>query len=84
MVPTDTRFVVERCRDELGDWLRYLHSPYGYPVHAPWAVAVGARVQERYGIDASALAADDGIVLRIPAVEIPRRVLSFFSSSPMS
>lgn len=69
VVPTDTRFVVERCRDELGDWRVILHSPYGYPVHAPWAVAVGARVQERYGIDASALAADDGIVLRIPAVE---------------
>ena len=49
VVPTDTRFVVERCRDELGDWRVILHSPYGYPVHAPWAVAVGARVQERYG-----------------------------------
>lgn len=65
-VPSDTRFIIECFRDELGDWRIILHSPYGYPVHAPWALAVSARVAERYGVDASALAADDGIVLRIP------------------
>ncbi len=65
-VPTDTTLVVERFRDELGDWRVVLHSPYGMPVHAPWALAVGARVRDRLGVDGSAMAADDGIVVRIP------------------
>jgi ATP-dependent Lhr-like helicase len=68
-VPSDTLFVVERFHDELGDWRVVLHSPFGMPVHAPWALAVGARLQERYGLDGSAQAADDGIVLRVPAME---------------
>jgi len=65
-VPTDRTLVVERFRDELGDWRVVLHSPFGMPVHSPWALAVQARVRERYGIDAGAMAADDGIVVRIP------------------
>ena len=65
-VPTDRALVVERFRDELGDWRVVLHSPYGMPVHAPWALAVSARVRERLGVDGAALAADDGIVVRIP------------------
>lgn len=68
-VPSDTHLLVERFRDELGDWRVILHSPLGMPVHSPWALAVGARVEERYGVNASAMAADDGIVLRIPAME---------------
>ncbi|MHC6175402.1 ATP-dependent helicase [Glutamicibacter sp. X7] len=68
-VPNHTRFVVERFPDELGDWRVILHSPFGLAVHAPWALAIGARVRERWGLDASAMAADDGIVLRIPAME---------------
>ncbi|MFW6188455.1 MAG: DEAD/DEAH box helicase, partial [Actinomycetota bacterium] len=68
-VPSDTLFVVERFHDELGDWRVVLHSPFGMPVHAPWALAVGARLHERYGLDGSAQAADDGIVLRVPAME---------------
>lgn len=68
-VPSHQAFVVERFVDELGDWRVMLHSPLGLAVHAPWALAIGARVRERWGLDASAMAADDGIVLRIPAME---------------
>jgi len=68
-VPTDKTLVVERFRDELGDWRVVLHSPFGMQVHSPWALAVQARVRERYGIDAGAMAADDGIVVRIPDTE---------------
>jgi ATP-dependent Lhr-like helicase len=65
-VPTDKTLVVERFRDELGDWRVILHSPYGMPVHSPWALAVTARVRERYGFDGGAVAADDGIIVRLP------------------
>ena len=68
-VPSDTTLVVERFRDELGDWRVVLHSPYGQPVHAPWALAVGARVRDRFGVDGAAMAGDDGIVVRIPDTE---------------
>ncbi|WP_141369662.1 DEAD/DEAH box helicase, partial [Cellulomonas gelida] len=65
-VPSDTAVVVERFRDELGDWRIVIHSPYGARVHAPWAVVLGARLRERYGVDAAAMHSDDGIVLRLP------------------
>ena len=68
-VPSDTRMIVERHRDELGDWRVVLHSPLGYGVHAPWALAVRARIKERYGVDASVMASDDGLILRLPAME---------------
>ncbi|TCL86195.1 Lhr family ATP dependent helicase [Curtobacterium sp. PhB142] len=68
-VPNDTTLVVERFRDELGDWRLILHSPYGMQVHAPWALAVAARLRERHGIDGDAMAADDGIVVRIPETD---------------
>ncbi|GAA1801390.1 ATP-dependent helicase [Agromyces neolithicus] len=66
VVPDATNLVVERFRDELGDWRIVLHSPYGMRVHAPWALAAGARVREQSGVDANAVASDDGIVLRMP------------------
>ncbi|UKA50661.1 DEAD/DEAH box helicase [Arthrobacter sp. FW305-123] len=69
IVPNDRTLVVERFHDELGDWRVVLHSPFGMPVHAPWALAVGQRLQQRYGLDGSAMAADDGIVLRVPMME---------------
>ena len=69
VVPNDTTLVVERFHDELGDWRVILHSPFGMPVHAPWALAVGQRLHQRYGLDGSAMAADDGIVLRVPMME---------------
>jgi ATP-dependent Lhr-like helicase len=64
-VPTDKTMVVERFRDELGDWRVVLHSPYGMQVHSPWALAVTARVRERFGYDGAAVAADDGIIVRL-------------------
>ncbi len=66
VVPSDQTLLVERFRDELGDWRLVVHSPYGTPVHAPWALAINARLRERYGIDGQAVASDDGIVIRIP------------------
>ncbi|MGW0044493.1 ATP-dependent helicase [Rhodococcus sp. NPDC003348] len=68
-VPSDRTLVLERFRDELGDWRLVLHSPYGLPVHAPWALAIGARLQERYGIDSAPTASDDGIIVRLPDTE---------------
>ncbi|MCW2847484.1 MAG: dependent helicase, Lhr family [Marmoricola sp.] len=69
VVPHDQQLVVERFRDELGDWRLVVHSPYGTPVHSPWALAINARLRERYGVDAQAMATDDGIVLRIPETD---------------
>lgn len=69
VLPTDRELVVERFTDELGDWRVILHSPYGMPVHAPWALAVQARVGERHGVDGAVVAADDGIVVRLPVAE---------------
>jgi ATP-dependent Lhr-like helicase len=68
-LPTDRTLLVERFRDELGDWRVVVHSPYGAPVHAPWALAVSARMRERFGVDVQAMHADDGIVLRLPDME---------------
>lgn len=65
-VPDDQTIVVERFRDEIGDWRIVVHSPYGARVHAPWALVVAARLREKYGMDAAALHSDDGIVLRLP------------------
>src|SRR5262245_53349249 len=70
-VPDDRTLVVERFRDELGDWRLVVHSPYGALVHAPWALAMTARLRERYGVDAQAVHADDGIVMRVPDLEEP-------------
>ena len=68
-VPDDRTLVVERFRDELGDWRVVVHSPFGGQVHAPWALAVAARFRERFGVDVQAMHGDDGLVLRLPDVE---------------
>ena len=65
-VPSDTALLVERFRDELGDWRVILHSPYGLRVHGPLALMVGKRLFERYGIDDKPTASDDGIIVRLP------------------
>ncbi|MER6997486.1 ATP-dependent helicase [Streptomyces sp. NPDC000410] len=69
-VPDDRTILVERFRDELGDWRIVVHSPFGAQVHAPWALALGARLAERYGMDAQVMHADDGIVLRLPDADL--------------
>jgi len=63
-LPTDRTIVVERFRDELGDWRICILSPFGARVHAPWALAIERRLSERSGIDVQLLYTDDGIVLR--------------------
>jgi ATP-dependent Lhr-like helicase len=68
-VPDDRTIVVERFRDEIGDWRVALHSPFGGQVHAPWALAVSARMRERFGVDVQAMHGDDGIVFRLPDLE---------------
>ncbi len=71
-LPDDRTLVLERFRDELGDWRLILHSPYGSPVHAPWALAIAARLRERYGgMDVQAMFTDDGIVIRVPDADDP-------------
>ncbi|GAB3129034.1 ATP-dependent helicase [Tsukamurella serpentis] len=66
VLPTDRTLVVERFRDELGDWRVVLHSPLGMKVHAPWALAVGARLNAERGLSGAVTATDDGIVVRLP------------------
>ena len=70
-VPDDRNLVVERFRDEVGDWRVCLHTPFGGRVHAPLAFALEARLRERLGVDARALWTDDGIALHLPEVESP-------------
>ena len=71
-LPDDKTLVAERFRDELGDWRLVLHSPYGARVHAPWALAIAARLRDRYqGMDVQALHTDDGIVIRVPDADDP-------------
>ena len=69
VLPDDRTILVERFRDELGDWRLAIHSPFGAQVNQPWALAVSARLQEAYGIDVQSMHSDDGIVLRLPETE---------------
>jgi ATP-dependent Lhr-like helicase len=65
-IPSDRTVLVERFRDELGDWRLVVHSPFGAQVNGPWALAIAARLRERRGVEVNAASADDGIVLRLP------------------
>jgi ATP-dependent Lhr-like helicase len=78
-VPDDRTVVIERFRDEVGDWRVCILSPFGSPVHAPWGLAIEARLADRFGPGAQVLWGDDGIVLRLPeAIErIPVHDLLF-------
>lgn len=71
VVPDDQTIVVEWFRDEVGDWRLVVHSPFGGQVHAPWALAIAARIRQRYGIETAVMHADDGIVARLPAADRP-------------
>ena len=66
VVPDDRTIVVERFRDEIGDWRVCILSPFGTPVHAPWAMAIERRLAERYDMAVETMWSDDGIVLRLP------------------
>ena len=68
-VPTDKALVLERCKDEVGDWRIILHSPFGRRVHEPWALAVAQRIAREWAFDPQVSAADDGIIVRIPLIQ---------------
>jgi ATP-dependent Lhr-like helicase len=68
-LPDDRTIVVERFRDELGDWRVCVHSPFGAQVHAPWAQAIEARVRERLGLEVQTMYTDDGVVVRLPEAD---------------
>ena len=70
VLPSERTIVLERFRDEIGDWRLCVLSPYGGRVHAAWGLALSARIRERFGLEADAISSDDGIVLHLPR---PRR-----------
>jgi ATP-dependent helicase Lhr and Lhr-like helicase len=71
VLPTDRTIVVERFRDEIGDWRIVVLSPFGGRVHAPWALAIRSLYRQRSGGAVDVLWSDDGIVLRFPDVDTP-------------
>ncbi|MDE0657627.1 MAG: DEAD/DEAH box helicase, partial [Acidimicrobiaceae bacterium] len=78
-VPDDRTVVVERFRDEIGDWRVCVLTPFGAQVHAPWGVALQARLREAWGVDVDLMWGDDGIVMRLPEAidELPLDDLLF-------
>jgi ATP-dependent helicase Lhr and Lhr-like helicase len=70
-VPDAATVVVERVRDELGDWRVCVLSPRGGRIHAPWAMAASARIRQETGVDVETLWGDDGFVIRFPDVDQP-------------
>ena len=91
-VPSDRTIVVERFRDEIGDWRVCILTPFGGRVHAPWAMAITARLRESLGLDAQSIWSDDGIAIHFPDADVPpswrrcssTRPRSRISSSPSS
>jgi len=65
-VPSDRDIVIERCRDELGDWRICVLSPFGSRVHAPWCMAVTSRLRSEKGLEVESMWSDDGFVIRLP------------------
>ena len=82
VVPDERTVVVERFRDELGDWRIVVHSPLGRAVLAPWSVAVAALVEQRSGVDSQPVATDDGFILRLPDGELPTLVANLARIAP--
>ncbi|HSL25546.1 MAG TPA: DEAD/DEAH box helicase, partial [Acidimicrobiia bacterium] len=77
VLPTDQTLVIERFRDEIGDWRVVLLSPLGARVHAPWAMALTHKLRGRYGADPDVIWADDGIAFRLPDTEEPPAAADF-------
>jgi ATP-dependent Lhr-like helicase len=71
VLPTDQTLVIERFRDEIGDWRVVLLSPLGARVHAPWAMALTNKLRSRFGSDVDVIWADDGIAFRFPDGDEP-------------
>jgi ATP-dependent Lhr-like helicase len=71
VVPDDRTVVIERCRDEMGDWRVCVLTPFGSRIHIPWAMAVSARIRAAGGPEVETLWSDDGFVLRFPDTDEP-------------
>ena len=71
VVPSDRTIVVERFRDEIGDWRVCILTPFGGRVHAPWGMALAARLRESIGLDVQSIWSDDGIALHLPEADAP-------------
>jgi ATP-dependent Lhr-like helicase len=69
VLPSDRTIVLERFRDEIGDWRLCVLSPYGRRVHAAWGLALSARIRERLGVEADVIVSDDGIVMHLPDLD---------------
>jgi ATP-dependent Lhr-like helicase len=72
VVPSDKTIVIERFRDEIGDWRLCVLSPYGGRIHAAWGLALSARIREELGLEADAIWSDDGIVVHLPDIDWDR------------
>src|SRR5690348_6784183 len=71
VVPSDRAVVVERFRDEIGDWRVCILTPFGARVHAPWAMAVGAKLRDSLGLEVQSIWSDDGIAFHLPDADAP-------------
>src|SRR5215212_6470748 len=71
VVPSDRTIVVERFRDEIGDWRVCILSPYGGRVHAAWGLALSARIRDECGLESDAIWSDDGIIVHLPDADEP-------------
>ena len=70
-MPSDRTIVVERFRDEIGDWRLCVLSPFGGRVHAAWALALSARIRDDFGLESDAIWSDDGIIVHLPDADEP-------------
>ncbi|MGH3011842.1 MAG: DEAD/DEAH box helicase [Gaiellaceae bacterium] len=71
VLPSDRAVVVERFRDEIGDWRLCILTPFGARVHAPWALALAARLRESLGLEVNFIWSDDGVALHLPDADVP-------------
>ena len=71
VVPSDETIVVERFRDEIGDWRLCVLSPFGGRVHAAWGLALSAQIRDEHELEADAIWSDDGIVVHLPDADEP-------------
>ena len=71
VIPSDRTIVIERFRDEIGDWRLCVLTPFGGRIHAAWGLALSARIRERYGLESDAIWSDDGIIIHLPDTDDP-------------
>jgi len=70
-VPSDRTVVVERFRDEIGDWRVCILTPFGARVHAPWAMAIAAKLRDSLAVEVQSIWSDDGIAIHLPDADAP-------------